>query len=70
MFLEERQKAILDYLDKHEKGSVQYFSEIFKVSKETIRKDLSTLTKQLLVIRCHGGAMIKRHRKTRRQNER
>ncbi|KES16119.1 Sugar kinase, ribokinase family [Gilliamella apis SCGC AB-598-P17] len=62
MFLEERQKAILDYLDKHEKGSVQYFSEIFKVSKETIRKDLSTLAKQLLVIRCYGGAMIKRHR--------
>ena len=62
MFLEERRKAILAYLDKHEKGSVQFFSEIFKVSKETIRKDLNMLDQQLLVIRCYGGAMIKRHR--------
>ena len=55
MFLEERRKAILAYLDKHEKGSVQFFSEIFKVSKETIRKDLNMLDQQLLVIRCYGG---------------
>lgn len=62
MFLEERQKAILDYLDKHETGSVQHFSNIFNVSKETIRKDLSALAKQHFIIRCYGGAMILRHK--------
>lgn len=62
MFLEERQKAILDYLDNHEKATVQYFSSVFHVSKETIRKDLSSLTKQNLIIRCHGGAMILRQK--------
>ncbi|GAA5112559.1 ribokinase [Orbus sasakiae] len=62
MFLEERQKAILDYLDKHEKGSVQYFADTFHVSKETVRKDLTSLAKQNLVIRCYGGAMILRQK--------
>lgn len=65
MFLIERQRAILAYLDKHEKGTVEYFANQFNVSKETIRKDLSALAKQHLITRCHGGAMILRHQFTR-----
>ncbi|QIQ20922.1 ribokinase [Zophobihabitans entericus] len=62
MFTEERHKIILSYLDKHEKATVQYFSDYFNVSKETIRKDLGILAGQRLVIRCHGGAMVLRHK--------
>ncbi|ECM9761987.1 DeoR family transcriptional regulator, partial [Salmonella enterica subsp. enterica serovar Typhimurium] len=43
MFLEERRMSILRYLDKHERGCVNYFSAHFNVTKETIRSDLNTL---------------------------
>lgn len=62
MFPEERRKHILLYLNKHEYGFVNYFSSFFKVSKETIRSDLNILAKMGVVQRCHGGAVIFRHR--------
>lgn len=60
MFLEERRKNILHYLDKHERGFVNYFSAYFSVTKETIRNDLNILADMGLVQRCYGGAIILR----------
>lgn len=60
MFLEERRKNILHYLDKHERGFVSYFSVYFGVTKETIRSDLNILADMGLVQRCYGGAIILR----------
>jgi DeoR/GlpR family transcriptional regulator of sugar metabolism len=40
MFLEERRHLIWQYLNKHERGTVNYFSACHGVSKETIRSDL------------------------------
>ncbi len=60
MFLEERRKHILQYINEHEKGFVNYFSTYFNVTKETIRSDLNILARMGLVQRCHGGAIILR----------
>ncbi|HBC1013072.1 TPA: DeoR family transcriptional regulator [Escherichia coli] len=60
MFLEERRKSILQYLDEYERGNVNYFSACFNVTKETIRSDLNALAKMGLVQRCYGGAIILR----------
>ncbi|MEB0866456.1 PfkB family carbohydrate kinase [Citrobacter youngae] len=60
MFLEERRKHILQYINEHEKGFVNYFSAYFNVTKETIRSDLNILAEMGLVQRCHGGAIILR----------
>ncbi len=61
MFLEERRKHILKYLNDHERGFVNYFAAYFSVSKETIRSDLNILAEMGLVQRCYGGAIISRH---------
>ncbi|XBS69199.1 ribokinase [Acerihabitans sp. KWT182] len=58
MFLEERRIKILQYLDNNERASVVCLSNIFTVTKETIRSDLRALAKEGLVQRCHGGAII------------
>ncbi|MFT2321249.1 PfkB family carbohydrate kinase [Escherichia coli] len=60
MFLEERRRLILQYLDKHERGHVNYFSAYFNVTKETIRSDLNSLAEMGVVQRCYGGAIILR----------
>lgn len=60
MFLEERRHLIWQYLNKHERGTVNYFSACHGVSKETIRSDLNILAEMGLVKRCHGGAIILR----------
>jgi hypothetical protein len=60
MFLEERRHLIWQYLNKHERGTVNYFSACHGVSKETIRSDLNILAEMGLVQRCHGGAIILR----------
>ena len=60
MFLEERRRHILKYLNDHERGFVNYFAAYFGVSKETIRSDLNTLSEMGVVQRCYGGAIISR----------
>jgi len=50
MFLEERRKHILKYLNDHERGFVNYFAAYFSVSKETIRSDLNILAEMGLVV--------------------
>ncbi|SIQ93049.1 ribokinase [Aeromonas sp. RU39B] len=60
MFLEERRNQILNYLDEHERATVDTLSGLFSVTRETIRSDLGALAKKGLVQRCHGGAIIVR----------
>lgn len=61
MFLEERRKLILAYLDKHERVTVDYLAQSCAVTKETVRTDLNALARQGLLQRCHGGALVIRH---------
>ena len=58
---EERRKLILDELLKNETVYVSELSKEFSVSYETIRKDLSYLENQGLLIKSHGGATIKQN---------
>ncbi len=55
MFAEERRKGILDYLNQHERASVPFLSNLFGVTKETIRADLRLLSSQGGLKRCHGA---------------
>ena len=61
MFAEERQQHILTLLQSQHKVSVIELSEQYKVSKTTIRADLKALEAQHLIIKTHGGAMVKSH---------
>jgi len=58
MFLEERHKGILAYLDQHERVTVNFLAQTCAVTKETIRTDLNSLAQQGLLKRCHGGALV------------
>lgn len=62
MFVAERRKRILVWLDKHERVTVDFLAQTFAVTRETIRSDLNALAHQGLLQRCHGGALvIRRH---------
>lgn len=58
MFLEERRKRILVYLDQYERVTVDFLAQACSVTKETIRSDLNALAQQNLLQRCHGGALV------------
>lgn len=58
---EERQKLILEELKKNESVYVSELSKKYGVSYETIRKDLTFLEKQGLLVKSHGGATIKQN---------
>ena len=53
---DKRQSKIVDILDERESATVEYLAEVFAVSHETIRRDLSTLYEQRLIRKVHGGA--------------
>lgn len=59
--MEERRKKILEELVAKETVYVSELSKEFNVSYETIRKDLSFLEEQGLLIKSHGGATIKQN---------
>lgn len=59
MFAEERKIKILKFINEHKKATVMELCDYFKVSSATIRNDLRELEKEKLLIRTHGGAMIK-----------
>lgn len=59
MFAEERKKTIMDNLIENGRITVNELSEIFKVSRATIRRDLQELEDNNLLIRSHGGAILK-----------
>lgn len=60
MLIKERHYAILTYLNRYERATVNHLAKIFGVTRETIRSDLNVLSKEGGVERCHGGAIIKR----------
>ena len=52
----ERQKKILELLERTDSVLVTDLSQIFKCSDETIRRDLKEMEKSKLLTRTHGGA--------------
>ncbi|HUV06381.1 MAG TPA: DeoR/GlpR family DNA-binding transcription regulator [Spirochaetia bacterium] len=59
MFAEERKLKILEFIEEHKKATVAQLCEHFTVSSATIRNDLRDLESANLLIRTHGGAMVK-----------
>lgn len=60
--MQHRHSTILAYLEKFDEASVQELASQFKVSVETIRRDLNLLAKQNLLHRTHGGAVSNKNR--------
>jgi DeoR family transcriptional regulator, fructose operon transcriptional repressor len=59
LFAEERKINIVEYIQKHKKATVPELCAAFDVSSATIRNDLRELENSGLIIRTHGGAMVK-----------
>ena len=59
LFVEERKMKILEFIEEHRKATVVELCGQFKVSSATIRNDLRDLETAGLLIRTHGGAMVK-----------
>ncbi|HEC60873.1 MAG TPA: DeoR/GlpR transcriptional regulator [bacterium] len=59
MFVEERKVKILEYIEENKKATVAQLCDNFKVSSATIRNDLRDLESSNLILRTHGGAMLK-----------
>ena len=57
MFIEERQAKILSMLERDGKVLVKELAEIFAVTEDSIRKDLSTLELDGKLKRTYGGAV-------------
>ncbi|MBA7628838.1 HTH-type transcriptional repressor GlcR [subsurface metagenome] len=55
LFIEERQKEILNYINEKERASIEDIINMFNISKATVRRDLIDLEKKNLVIRTRGG---------------
>ena len=59
MYNLERHTEILNILDKNKSISVTKLSKLLYVSPPTIRRDLSHLEQQGLILRTHGGAILR-----------
>jgi DeoR family fructose operon transcriptional repressor len=59
LFVEERKMKILEHIEEHRKATVAELCEHFKVSSATIRNDLRDMEGAGLLLRTHGGAMVK-----------
>jgi DeoR family fructose operon transcriptional repressor len=57
VYAEERQQAIAELLGQHGRLSVTRLADEFRVTTETVRRDLSVLERIGLVRRVHGGAV-------------
>lgn len=57
IFTEERQKKIVEIINKKERIAVPELSKIFSVSEVTIRRDLRALSEKNEITRTHGGAI-------------
>lgn len=57
MYVEERLNKILASLEKEGQIDVGALAESFRISKETVRRDLNKLEKDGKLIRTHGGAI-------------
>ncbi len=58
MFMEERQKAILEQIRENGKITTAEITERFGISDESARRDLRMLEQQGLCKRTHGGAIL------------
>ncbi len=52
----ERQKRIIDLIQRDERVTVDDLAEWLETSKETVRRDLGVLSEQGLIRKIHGGA--------------
>lgn len=59
LFAEERKINIVEYIQRHKKATVPELCSTFDVSSATIRNDLRELENSGLILRTHGGAMVK-----------
>ena len=57
MYKIERQEKILEYVNKKKRASIIELSEMFQVSKVTIRSDIDELAMKGLVNKTHGGVV-------------
>ncbi|MEH7382944.1 DeoR/GlpR family DNA-binding transcription regulator [Bacillus sp. JJ1533] len=57
MLVAERQRKIVDLVNERLSIRVSELSKIFKVTEETIRRDLEKLEKENQLMRSHGGAV-------------
>lgn len=57
LFEEERKQKIADYVQEHERASVQELAQHFQVSESTVRRDLKDLEESKQLRRTHGGAV-------------
>lgn len=57
LFEEERKRSIVQFVEKHTRGSVQELSQQLGVSESTVRRDLKELEEARLLKRTHGGAV-------------
>ena len=61
MYRETRREKIILLLRTKDECSVNDLADYFKVTKETIRSDLTWLQNKGIVVRHHGGASLKKH---------
>ena len=54
----ERQKKIVQFLKQNQVSTVAELASHFQVHEATIRRDLTTLEKEGLMRRTHGGVML------------
>lgn len=59
MFAEERKQKILEFVREYRKATVQQLCDKYNVSSATIRNDLRELEGSGLLLRTHGGAIVK-----------
>lgn len=64
MFAIERIRIIKNYLLEKNKVSVNELSKMLDVSEVTIRRDLEKLEEEGMLIRTHGGAVLKKQTKS------
>jgi DeoR family glycerol-3-phosphate regulon repressor len=62
--INKRQQALLAHICSHGSGQVDSLADRFRVTPQTIRRDLNTLCERRLLQRVHGGAVAPRHGKT------
>ena len=59
LFAEERKIKIAEYIEEHKQATVAQLCDHFDVSSATVRNDLRELANANLLIRTHGGAIVK-----------
>jgi DeoR family transcriptional regulator, fructose operon transcriptional repressor len=59
IFVEERKRAVLDFVNERKRATVAELCARFGVSPATMRSDLRDLEQGGLLVRTHGGATVK-----------